>query len=387
MKTQLTSQRWAPQEFSYQWSPPPGASPLRVLHVVESFGGGVAGAVQSYAEITPELEHHILFRERAEAPLANDAWTQNFASVQRLPDNHRQSVARTRAVIDRVRPDVVHAHSSYAGLYIRMAKIRRGGRPIRYVYTPHAWAFLRGDKSPLQRAAFAAAESAMGRFTDVLAACGENEAGLARRIGIPRRRIIVVPNTVPSSQPETAERNLPPEPAGEGPLVVGSGRLTQAKGPEFFVSAIEAVRATGESVRAQWIGGGDPEQENMLRRRGIDVTGWTSPAENRALIGRADLYLHSALWDGFPLTILEACASGVPVVMRKVPSFSDLSWPIKLDSPQALAQNWADLWSGFTRLKLLDRGSELMEKHTLSVQRERLLQAYGISATAFGGTD
>lgn len=267
-----------------------------------------------------------------------------------------------------------------------MAKLRPGRRPIRYVYTPHGWAFLRGDKSHLERAAFVAAESAMGRFTDVLAACGENEAGLARRIGIPQRRVVVVPNTVPSFQSEATERTLPPEPSGEGPLIVGSGRLTQAKGPEFFVSAIEAVRATGESVRAQWIGGGDPEQEEMLRNRGIDVTGWTSPQENRELIARADLYLHSAMWDGFPLTILEACASGVPVVMRKVPSFSELSWPVKLDAPQGLAQNWADLWSGFTRLRLLDRGSELMEEHTLSIQRERLLQAYGVSALAVGGT-
>lgn len=386
MKTHLTSPKLASWGSSAQRSTPREKNRTRVLHVVESFGGGVAGAVQSYAEITPELEHHILYRERAEAPLANDAWTKNFASVQRLPDNHRRSIARTRAVIDQVRPDIVHAHSSYAGFYIRMAKLRPGRRPIRYVYTPHGWAFLRGDKSHLERAAFVAAESAMGRFTDVLAACGENEAGLARRIGIPQRRVVVVPNTVPSFQSEATERTLPPEPSGEGPLIVGSGRLTQAKGPEFFVSAIEAVRATGESVRAQWIGGGDPEQEEMLRNRGIDVTGWTSPQENRELIARADLYLHSAMWDGFPLTILEACASGVPVVMRKVPSFSELSWPVKLDAPQGLAQNWADLWSGFTRLRLLDRGSELMEEHTLSIQRERLLQAYGVSALAVGGT-
>ncbi|WP_043496649.1 glycosyltransferase [Georgenia sp. SUBG003] len=120
---------------------------FRVLHVVESYGGGVASAIDAYVAATPELEHHIL-RRRREGSLAGDASAATFASVTDLPGGP-QAVLAVRRALAVVRPAVLHAHSSRAGVYARLAV--RDGRHVRIVYTPHCFAFERRNISLLVR--------------------------------------------------------------------------------------------------------------------------------------------------------------------------------------------------------------------------------------------
>ncbi|MEQ1737023.1 MAG: glycosyltransferase, partial [Rhodoglobus sp.] len=161
-----------------------------VLHVVESWGAGVRSAVLQFVSSTPELEHHLLRGvRRSEFSTEDEA---GFESVAVLPSGARPARAAIRRGAAAVQPDVVHAHSSYAGMFVRTALRTRPDR--RLVYSPHCFAFERRDISPITRMLVRAAERVLARNTDTFAVCSPAEARAAAALSRRGARVIHVPN-------------------------------------------------------------------------------------------------------------------------------------------------------------------------------------------------
>jgi glycosyltransferase involved in cell wall biosynthesis len=148
----------------------------------------------------------------------------------------------------------------------------------------------------------------------VVAACSSREAALAKQISS-RTSVVLVPNVagaVRVSSTEDLEVTL-----------VAVGRLAAQKDPHFFAEVVDSLRTMGVKCRPVWVGGGAPEMVEALHSRGIDVTGWLAPDEVYTHLQNASCYVHSALWEGFPMTILEAAALGVPIVAREIPATAE----------------------------------------------------------------
>lgn len=354
------------------------ARPPRVLHVTEAFGGGVAAAINSYAQVLPEVEHHIAVRERADAPLMEKRWRKNFTSITFLPESNLAAALTVRKLIAQLTPDVVHSHSSFGGFFARWNV--SGGKRIKHVYTPHGWAFLRRDKNIPERFAYWLAEAALGVNTDTLAACSEDEGRVAPLLA---NKVTVIPNTLSQPADRAAvgwETPVPSDPSR--PLIAGAGRLRaetrQQKDPEYFIEAVRLLRQGGHGFRALWVGGGDAVMEERMRESGIAVTGWRPSAVATQILGTADIYLHSALWDGFPLTVLDAHAHGVPTLIRDVPAFRSVDWPFKLRGPGDLAELWPEITSMRGRDLLISAADSALRRNTSEQQRATLLQAYSL---------
>lgn len=109
-------------------------------------------------------------------------------------------------------------------------------------------------------------------------------------------------------------------PAGST-LVIGAGIGTWRKAPDLFVEAALAHRRLGAGpTRFVWVGGErDPLVPRLRRwvheRALTDLVGFvpsTSALDEH--LAAADVFLHTARLDAFPLVCLHAAASGVPVV-------------------------------------------------------------------------
>lgn len=106
---------------------------------------------------------------------------------------------------------------------------------------------------------------------------------------------------------------------GEG-LVVAAGIGTFRKGPELLLEvAVRHRRGGSHPVRFVWIGGENDELLPLVRdlaeRRGVENLGFlpSTPDISKAL-GCADLMVHPAREDAFPLVCLHSAASGTPVI-------------------------------------------------------------------------
>jgi len=125
----------------------------------------------------------------------------------------------------------------------------------------------------------------------------------------------------PAVVAERFTRTTPRAMRTTGPYrLVSTGRLIWAKGLEFALLAVREVLDRGYDVRYEIIGSG-PEEERLryavhdLRlEKHVTLTGRLSPAEVRAVLDDADLYLLPSVSEGMSNAALEAMAMQLPVI-------------------------------------------------------------------------
>jgi len=104
--------------------------------------------------------------------------------------------------------------------------------------------------------------------------------------------------------------------------VVLVGRLIATKGPLLALDAVAEARATGRDIRLQILG--DGPLLSAVRRRcaepdllgSVEILGSVDDVER--WLRRADVALRPSFTEGLPLAVLEALASGTPVICTDV---------------------------------------------------------------------
>jgi glycosyltransferase involved in cell wall biosynthesis len=349
--------------------------PLQVLHVVESLGSGVATALEGYIRNTPGHVHTVLAWRRDGAH-TGDALDRLAAAMLSLPPGRLAQLRAVRRHVAQLRPDVIHAHSSYAGLYVRL--LRRPGRSL--VYTPHGFSFERRDVSAAFRGVFWLTEALLSLRGACVAAVGPREARLAERL--PGRQLVLyVPNVADDLQ---LAKSTPDHRTGEtGRLrAAAMGRITAQKSPGFFRSAASLSQKFGLPIDWVWVGGGDPEDEQALREAGVLVTGWCSRSAALGWLSTADVYVHTAAWEGAPLSVLEAAALNLPILARRSAALEALGLEPLYDTPEAIVAATKALFDERHREHLRARSQRLLERHGPDAQRRMLEHLYAVAAEA-----
>ena len=211
---------------------------------------------------------------------------------------------------------------------------------------------------------------------------GRHLAELAVARGVPSERAHFVPNAVaePTSQAE------PFAAPGTAIRVVAAGRLHPKKGFDILVRAIGLLRASGLDVVCDIAGEGEERAhlESLIAEldltAAVSLIGWT--ADVSGFLAMGDLFAFPSHQEGFPLTLLEAMAVGLPVVS------SSIDGPVEMivdgetgrlvppDEPQALADTLAALIAKPDEAKTMgERARETVLRDYGSARLARRLEA------------
>lgn len=334
-----------------------------VIHVAEAFGGGVAVAVRDYVDATPEFGHVALVHVRDTARMPEE-WLAQFDEVVEMSPHHFKRVWQVRALRRRYPTSVLHAHSSFAGLYTRLVSRNR------VVYTPHCFAFLRTDIPAWARWLIRIVEIALARRATV-AACSEYEMLQARRLSSEAH---LVPNRVPTSLRQNA-RGARGERRPRA-RIIGVGRLCAQKAPDWYLAVVKALRAQGACIEALWIGDGEITWREQLEAEGVTVTGWLDHSSGSDLLDSGDVYVHSAAWEGFPLSLLEAAALNVPSVVRDVPTMRTCRHPLLAADPEAASRMVHEILAGVYTTELEEYYNVLAHDNSRVMQASALTSVY-----------
>ena len=305
-----------------------------ILHVTEAMGGGLEAALLDFIRSAPQFRHAILFTRRGEFTTADRP--EQYAD--QVIDAGRGVQALLHAYLPTVRavqPEVIHLHSAWAGLVGR--SLPTGGAPI--VYSPHSYFFDRRDVPAPVRWLARGVERALSARTAAVAAVSPLEAQAARRMHATAH---YVPNVVrlPEQLRWTGPAaDLPPE-------VIAIGRLAEQKDPSFFREVVRLARPQLPGVRWTWIGGGEGGAAAELRADGVEVTGWIAREECLERLCASTAYLHTAAWEGNPITLLEAAAVGAPIVARSIPALDSLGFDPSLRTAEAVARRLVETIRG-----------------------------------------
>jgi len=245
-------------------------------------------------------------------------------------------VGDLRALIDlvrllrRERPDVVHTHSSKAGVVGRLAA-RLARVPV-VVHTVHGWSFHEG-MSPVSRKVAVAAERLAARWTTalVVVATRDAEIGIAARIGRPEQYALVRSGIDTVAFRSTAASRVDARRAlgiPESIPVLGTvTRLCRQKDPETLLRAARLVVDARPEARLVVVGDGPlrPEVDALVERLGLgpNVSLLGPRRDVAGLLPAFDAFVLSSRWEGLPRVVVEAMAVGVPVVSTDVGGISE----------------------------------------------------------------
>ncbi|MEK7381960.1 MAG: glycosyltransferase, partial [Elusimicrobiota bacterium] len=226
-------------------------------------------------------------------------------------------------LLRREKPDVVHAHSSKAGVLARAAAWLAG--VPRIYYSPHAYSFLQTDAGPFGRAFYWCIEKSLSWIGNIIA-CSEGEAVLARKLSW-GREVFQVRNIFAREGPSPRSPR-----AKDGRIVVGTlSRLSPGKNPEAFVRMAEALAKKHSNARFVWLGGGELEDDfrRLVARSGLqgklEIVGHIPPENVLERIAGLDIFVHYSLWEGgAPIAIHEAMFCAKPVVASNIAGNVDL---------------------------------------------------------------
>jgi len=335
----------------------------------------VAAAIGDHMANAAAFDHHLLVSRDATCQIG-DHLDRRATSVIELPAGHVAQLRCLRATTHALQPEVIHAHSSFAGAFVRLGLGRRW-QP-RIVFTPHCYAFERTDISRPVRRVFWLAEAGLSLRGSQVAACSPLEATMARSLP-GRQRVTYVPNVA------TGPPQIPtPAPSSGVTQVSAAGRVTAQKTPRLFAEAARRSRdraGTAPSRHAGaltwvWIGGGDPVEEDVLRAAGVEVTGWLPRGEALRRLADSHLYVHTASWEGAPMTVLEAAAAGVPILARRTAAMEALGIEPLFDSVSALLELVDDFPDGPAAQTALRCGAALRRDHSAEAQGAALEAVY-----------
>lgn len=286
---------------------------IRILYIVEAMGGGVFTYLSELCnELVDKYEIFIAYGIRQETPadikIYFDARVR-FYHVEHFcrelnPVKDVCAIKEIRQIAKKVKPDIIHLHSSKAGA---IGRIAFSGKKQKLFYTPHGYSFLMNDCNEYKRLIYKLLESILAKRKCMTICCGEGEYKEAKKI---TRNASFVNNAINITEihnllNQNAEKN-------NKFTVFTLGRICRQKNPALFNKIAEQL----PDVSFIWIGDGDLKDE--LKMANIEITGWKSRREALQIANQADVFLLTSNWEGMPLSILEA------MYMKKICVVSDI---------------------------------------------------------------
>ena len=311
----------------------------RILHVTDCMNAGTKEAILSIVASNSTATHFLLWGSRKDAPGPNDSDFTKFMGGNREWLG-LGVIGKARALsryTETVNPDIVHLHSSRAGIIGRSFLWRR-----ELYYTSHGFGFQRNDIGPIRQHLLLSIEKILSRRKFTYVAIWPVELELARnKLRIrqvkfaPLRELLqIVFEYETLSQAKTAN--------GKGVSIIG--RVTPAKDPKFAIEVQKHLLSLCGS-RIQWIGAfgqTKKDSDNPFRHSQIVVIPWLPRRELNAIIAQSSVILITSSWEAGPLVFFEALARKIPIVARPIAAFECLGITT-FDTPSEFAREVCEL--------------------------------------------
>ncbi|MHB9155282.1 MAG: glycosyltransferase family 4 protein [Endomicrobiales bacterium] len=288
------------------------------------------------------------------------------------------------------RPDIVHTHSSKAGIVGRWAAFF--ARVPVIIHTFHGFGF-NDFQNPALRMLFALSERLSAKITDKLIAVTTEDIakGLNNKVGFPAQYSVIRSGIdISLYRGLTLNKDEKRKELGIGTgdkVVTTIGPFKPQKNlPDFFRAAKDVAAACPESTFLV-VGDGEqrPALEALIRELGMEgrirLLGWRRDINH--ILAVSNLFVLTSLWEGLPRSILEAMCSGLPVVanavdgVREIVRNGETGYTVEPGDTRAMAELITRLLKDPRRAEAMGRQAEASvdrqyDIRTMVLQQEKL---------------
>ena len=291
--------------------------------------------------------------------------------------------------------DLVHVHHPFTSGQLAMRYVDPHGIPIVFTnhtrYDIYAHAYVPLVPEALGEVFLRAYMPSFCKGCDLVIAPSNGLKQVLMNLGVDRH-IEVIPNGVDIKPFQNIEHPIPRKKLGFQPediVLTYMGSVGPEKNLPFLLRAFAGVANTFENVRLLIIGDGS-ERENLedrVRVMGISdkvkFTGMIPYTNLPAYMAVADAFVTASISEVHPLSVIEALASGLPVVGIQSPGISDTVedgitgyLAQKEDLAEFTAKLSRIIFDGGNREKMSQRASQASNKYSYEKTTQLLLEHY-----------
>ncbi len=288
----------------------------KILYVVEAFGGGLfTYIVDLVNELSNQYDFTIAYAIRSQTPENFKEYfdpsiefieIKNFTrGVNLIRD--LSAVIELGKVAKEVKPDIIHLHSSKAGVLGRMAFWFSNSALF---YTPHGYSFLMQDMSRIKRMIYYIAEKTAGMSKCMTISCSEGEHAESQKL---TKKVTYVNNGINIKEIDKQLKGINSSGSiDDSSYVFTIGRICYQKNPTLF----NQIALKMPDKRFLWIGDGELRDE--LTAPNIEVTGWLERIEALKYASKASIFILPSRWEGLSMSLLEAMYMKKPCVVSDI---------------------------------------------------------------------
>lgn len=354
---------------------------LKVVHVAETLRGGIATYLSAIVPLQIKRYGNMSVAvigprdHLADLDLGPEVTLESFTPSRFRIVSASRAARTARALASGA--EVIHLHSTFAGLAGRMTDWATAGKRPAIIYCPHGWAFSRGSRTD-GVALFV--ERALTRCTDKIVCVSAHEASVARAKGFDPSRLVTVHNGLPDRRTHSTHSTelwLP------GSLrLVFLGRLDKQKGFDILRDALDQVtRPVQVHVFGDAVVGSKPLLD-AGPGPAVVHHGWRDATYIEPFLNTCDALVMPSRWEAFGLSALEAFRAGKPVIAAPVGGLTELVRPnetgllVERNDPR----HWADILNSLDTHHLADMGLTarrlFLERYTAEQAEARLHGVY-----------
>ncbi|HNW45356.1 MAG TPA: glycosyltransferase [Elusimicrobiales bacterium] len=309
---------------------------IKVLHIITrlDFGGAQANTLYTVAHL-----------DRSKFDVSLLAGPGGILEEKAAPGTLTHAAALGRAInplsdlaalfglyrfIRRAAPDVVHTHSSKAGILGRLAAA--AARVPVVVHTFHGFGFHPGQNF-LKRGFFILLEKICALFSDALVFVSKDnmKTAAAAGIGSPAGYRLIRSGVKLGRYPAPVARAEKLAQLGIDPgslVITAIANAKPQKNPGDFLEAAARLLPSRPRARFVFVGGGEALEalRSGAAGRGLAKTclfpGWRE--DSAEILAASDIFALTSLWEGLPRSLVEALRTGLPAVCYRADGVTDI---------------------------------------------------------------
>lgn len=221
-----------------------------------------------------------------------------------------KAIREVKQIVKQEKPDIVHMHSSKAGAIGRLAI---SSKQADLFYTPHGYAFCQKDASKLKVKIYKTVEKFLGKRDCMTIACSKGEYEEALKYDI-TKNITYINNGIDVEEMQGYISKESKQPIDVRNLKICTvGRIEKQKNPHMF----EKIAQKFPDIQFTWIGDGSLRE--VVKSPNIKILGWCDIETTIKELYKNDIFILPSLWEGLPITLLEA------MYLKKICIVSDVT--------------------------------------------------------------
>ncbi|MBN2883453.1 MAG: glycosyltransferase family 4 protein [Clostridia bacterium] len=251
----------------------------------------------------------------------------------RIPVHPRNIKAyfKLKKIIDENNYDIIHCHTPIGGAATRLAARRARRRGSKVIYTAHGFHFYKGAPA-INWILYYPVERILARFTDLIITI--NEEDYRRALSFKGTKVILVKGVgidVARFSADYSAENMDirrklaiPD---NGKILIFAGEMSHRKHQDFL---IEAVAALNKEFECHLLLAGEGSYTDKYRKAAVECgildkvhfLGFRTDIDK--LMAISDIYISASRQEGLPVNIMEAMATGLPIVSFDIRGNNDL---------------------------------------------------------------